>query len=314
MGRETAILKVDNFAATSDLRVMMPFAIPFPPFSPELYSFEIGGFTLALRWYALSYIAGLIFAWWLAKRLVQRPALWPVGQAPMTAAQVEDIMTWMILGVIIGGRLGFVLFYQPGYYLAHPLEILMVWQGGMAFHGGFLGVVVAAWIYARKHGLPLASTADLIAMVVAPGLMLGRLANFINAELWGRPTDVPWGVIFPGEAAQVCATALEPCVRHPSQLYQATLEGALLFAILLWLGLRRGALQAPWRVTGVFFLGYGLARMVVELFRQPDEQFTSLTNPVGYALQLGQGGLTMGQILSVPMVLLGLYLILRSKR
>lgn len=289
---------------------MTLFAIPFPPLSPELFSIQIGDFAFALRWYALAYLAGLALAWWLAGRLVSRPGLWPADTPPMSRPQVEDIMTWMVLGVILGGRLGYVVFYQPGYYLGHPIEILQVWQGGMSFHGGFLGVVVAAWAYARRHGLPLASTADLVACVTAPGLFFGRIANFINAELWGRPTDVPWAVIFPGEAAQACATALAPCARHPSQLYEAALEGVLLFALVLWLVHRRGAFKAPWRITGVFLAGYGTARAFVEGFRQPDAQYITPDSPLGQVFL----GLTMGQLLSLPMLLAGLALIWLSRK
>lgn len=289
---------------------MTLFAIPFPPLSPELFSIEIGGFAFALRWYALAYIAGLALAWWLAGRLVQRAGLWPADTPPLSRAQVEDIMTWMVLGVILGGRLGYVAFYQPVYYAQNPVEILMVWQGGMSFHGGFLGVVVAAWAYARRHGLPVASTADLVACVVAPGLFFGRIANFINAELWGRPTDMPWGVIFPGEAAQACATALAPCARHPSQLYEAALEGVVLFALILWLIHRHGALMAPWRITGVFLAGYGAARVIVEAFRQPDAQYITPETPLGQVFL----GLTMGQLLSLPMLLVGLVLIWWSRK
>ena len=293
---------------------MTPFAIPFPPLSPELFSIEIGGFAFALRWYALAYLAGLVLAWWMAVQWVKRVALWPNDTPPMTAAQVEEIMTWMVIGVVIGGRLGFVLFYQPAYYLQNPAEILMVWQGGMAFHGGFLGVVIAAWAFAWRNGLPVASVADLVAIVVPPGLFFGRIANFINAELWGRPTDAPWGVIFPGEYAQACATLAEPCARHPSQLYEAILEGLLLLAVLVWLAARRSAFKHPWRITGWFMAGYGAARTFVETFRQTDAQFITADNPAGHVIRMGEFGLTQGQLLSVPMLLIGLGLIAYSYR
>ncbi|MCL4143508.1 UNVERIFIED_CONTAM: hypothetical protein GTU68_059010 [Idotea baltica] len=224
---------------------------------------------------------------------VRRPALWPANQAPATPTQIEDLLTWIILGVILGGRLGFVLFYQPAYYLQNPLEVLKVWQGGMAFHGGLLGVIVATWLYAARQNIPRLAIADLVAHVVPPGLLLGRLANFINAELWGRPTDLPWGVIFPGIAL---------CARHPSQLYEALLEGLILGALLLWLVYRRGALKRPGLVAGTFFAGYGLARFIVEFARQPDAQFVG-----GY-------GLTMGQTLCLPMMALGLWLIIRARQ
>ncbi len=286
----------------------------FPNLSPELFSISLFGTELALRWYALAYIFGILIAWRLAVMAVRRPALWPADQPPATATQIEDLLTWIIIGVIIGGRLGFVLFYQPGYYLQNPLEILKVWQGGMAFHGGLLGVIVATWLYTARHKLPRLSMADLVAHVVPPGLLLGRLANFINAELWGRPTDLPWSVIFPGAAAQDCPGIEGLCARHPSQLYEAALEGLILGALLLWLVYRRGALKRPGLVTGVFFAGYAIARFLVEFVRQPDSQFVEPGNPLGLAWHVGGYGLTMGQLLSLPMMALGVWLIVRARR
>ena len=214
--------------------------------------------------------------------------------------------------MIAGGRLGFVLFYQPEYYLANPLEILMIWQGGMSFHGGFLGVAVAGLAYCIRQNASMLSTTDLLAIATPPGLFLGRIANFINNELWGRPTDVPWAVIFPGEVAQTCPGITSICARHPSQLYEGLLEGLLLGFILLYLAWRRGWLRMPGALTGVFLTGYGLARSFVELFRQPDMQFVTSDNPIGHALHFGDWGLTMGQVLSAPMILVGLALILRA--
>ncbi|MFC4667928.1 prolipoprotein diacylglyceryl transferase [Seohaeicola nanhaiensis] len=288
-------------------------AIPFPDLSPDLISVTLWGSEFALRWYALAYIAGIVIAWWLAVRALKRPALWP-GEPPMATKQVEDLVTWIVLGVIIGGRLGFVLVYQPGQYLANPGDILKVWQGGMSFHGGFAGVIVASLVYTWRHRIPRLATADLIAHAVPPGLLLGRLANFINAELWGRPTDLPWGVIFPGEAAQDCPGVLTLCARHPSQLYEAALEGLILGALLLWLVYRRGAFKSPGLVLGVFMAGYGLARFLVEFVRQPDAQFVSDGNPLGLAFHVGGWGLTMGQALSLPMIALGLWFALRARR
>lgn len=293
----------------------MQAAIPFPDLSPELISFSLFGVEFALRWYALAYIVGILIAWQLALRALRREALWPGGTAPMTPKQIEDLLTWIILGVILGGRLGFVLFYQPGYYLTHPAEIPMVWHGGMSFHGGLLGVVLAAWIYTARQGIPRLSAADLIAHTVPPGLLLGRLANFVNAELWGRPTDLPWGVIFPGPAAQDCPGVLPGlCARHPSQLYEAGLEGLVLGTLLLWLVYRRSALKRPGLVLGTFIGGYGLARFIVEFARQPDAQFVTPGNPLGLALQVQGYGLTMGQLLSLPMIALGLFFVLRARR
>ena len=288
-------------------------ALPFPDLSPEIFRIDLGGFSFALRWYALAYIAGILIAWRLGVMAVARAALWPHNTPPMTAKQVEDMLTWIILGVILGGRLGFVLFYQPGYYLANPGDILKVWQGGMAFHGGMLGVILGTWIFLWRNKLPFLSTFDLIAHAVPPGLLLGRLANFINAELWGRPTELPWGVTFPGPAAQDCAGVVGLCARHPSQLYEAALEGLLLGAALLWIGYRRGGFKAPGRIAGLFLTGYGLARFAVEFVRQPDAQFVTPGNPLGLAWHINGIGLTMGQILCVPMRALGLWLILRAR-
>ncbi|MFV1602261.1 MULTISPECIES: prolipoprotein diacylglyceryl transferase [unclassified Phaeobacter] len=294
---------------------MHAFILQFPDLTPEIFTIELFGSQFALRWYALAYIVGIVIAWRLAVAALQRPALWPHTQPPMKPQQVEDLLTWIILGVILGGRLGYVLFYQPGYYLQNPTEILRIWQGGMAFHGGLLGVIIATWIYALRHRIPRLQIADLVAHTVPPGLLLGRLANFNNAELWGRATDLPWGVAFPGRAAQSCGQALgEICARHPSQLYEALLEGLILGAVLLWLVYRRAALTHPGRMTGVFLAGYGAARFAVEFMRQPDAQFVTAENPLGLAWHIGGYGLTMGQLLSLPMIAIGLILVLRSRR
>jgi phosphatidylglycerol:prolipoprotein diacylglycerol transferase len=220
----------------------------------------------------------------------------------------------VVLGVIIGGRLGFVLFYQPGYYLANPGEILMIWNGGMSFHGGFLGMAVVILGFSYKVGAAPGRVADMLAIAVPPGLFFGRLANFINAELWGLPTTMPWGVIFPGAAAQACPGVEGPCARHPSQLYEAGLEGLLLLALLTWLALARGWLKTPWALTGMFIAFYGAARFFVEFFRQADAQYITLDNPMGYVVQLGEAGLKMGQLLSLPMALVGLALVIWARR
>ncbi|MCB1364970.1 MAG: prolipoprotein diacylglyceryl transferase [Rhodobacteraceae bacterium] len=291
----------------------MQAVIPFPDVSPELFSISLLGIEFALRWYALGYIAGILIGWRMAVAAVRRPRLWPDTGPPMTPEQLEQLLTWIVIGVIAGGRLGFVLFYQPAYYLSHPVEILKVWQGGMSFHGGFLGVVVASWIFTARHAIARLPAADLIAHGVPPGLLLVRIANFINAELWGRPTDLPWGVAFPGPAAQHCPGIEGLCARHPSQLYEAALEGLVLGAVLIWMVYRRGALRRPGLVTGVFLAGYGLARFALEFLRQPDAQFVSPGNPLGLAFHVGGYGLTMGQMLSLPMIALGLWLILRAR-
>jgi phosphatidylglycerol:prolipoprotein diacylglycerol transferase len=301
----------------------MPLAIPFPDLSPDLFSISIGSFDFALRWYALAYIVGLVAGWRLIVAAVKRPALWPQGIAPMRPDQVESLLTAVVLGVILGGRIGFVAFYQPGHYLQNPGQILQIWQGGMSFHGGLIGVALAAYLFCRINKVPPLQVADAMAMVVAIGLGLGRLANFINAELWGRPTDAPWGVIFPGPAAQACPGPVgivmtqlgQMCARHPSQLYQAALEGLVMGIILIWLAWSRGWLKTPGALTGMFFTLYGLARFAVEFVRQPDAQFVTEGNPVGFALALSPTlGLTMGQILSLPMIVVGLWLVARSRR
>ncbi|WP_299077262.1 prolipoprotein diacylglyceryl transferase [uncultured Ruegeria sp.] len=293
----------------------MQAVLNFPDLSPELFSISLFGIEFALRWYALAYIAGILIAWRMAVMVLRRPGLWPDDTPPMRAEQLDDLITWIILGVILGGRLGFVLFYQPAYYLSNPLDILKVWQGGMAFHGGLLGVVIASFLYSRRHNIPTLSLGDLVAFTVPPGLLLGRLANFVNAELWGRPSELPWAVIFPGIAAQECPdVVVGMCARHPSQLYEAALEGVLLGALLLVLVYRSRAFRKPGLIMGVFLAGYGASRFIVEFFRQPDAQFVSPGNPLGLAWHVGGYGLTMGQLLSLPMIALGLWFALRARQ
>jgi phosphatidylglycerol:prolipoprotein diacylglycerol transferase len=261
----------------------MVFAIPFPAIDPVL--FEIG--PLVIRWYALAYIAGIVLGWRLARRLVQ---LRPVAATP---EQVDDFVTWITLGIIIGGRLGYVLFYRPGHYLQNPLEILAVWQGGMSFHGGAAGVILAIILFARRHGLDILTLADRTTAVVPIGLFFGRVANFINGELWGRVSDVPWAMVFPHAG---------PEPRHPSQLYQAGLEGLALFALLMALVSRPAIRARRGFVAGAFLAGYGVARLVGELFREPDAH-------LGFLF----AGVTMGQALSLPMIVVGAWLMLRAK-
>jgi len=264
------------------------FAIPFPAIDPTLV--QIG--PVAIRWYGLAYIAGLMLAWAYARLLTRRDALW--GGLPRPAAEsLDDLMLYAAFGVIFGGRLGHVLFYDPGHYLGHPLEIFALWQGGMAFHGGLLGAMVGMALFARRYQAPTLTVFDLVAAGAPLGLLFGRLANFIKPELWGRPSDVPWAMVFPGAG---------PEPRHPSQLYEAGLEGLALF-VLLALAIRAGALKRPGFVTGLFGFGYGLARIFCEFFREPDPDLE----------KLGQN-LTMGMVLSAPMVVAGLALILFSLR
>ena len=261
---------------------MLP-AIAFPAIDPV--ALEIG--PLVIRWYALAYIVGIAGGWWSARRLA---ALNPVAA---TREQVDDAVTWITLGIILGGRLGYVLFYRPGHYITAPWEALFVWQGGMAFHGGMLGVIVALLWFCRRNRVDPLLLGDRVAPVVPIGLLLGRLANFANGELWGRVTDVPWGMVFPTGG---------PLPRHPSQLYQAFLEGFCLLVILQVL-VRVPSIRArKGMLTGIFLAGYGVARLVGEVFRQPDAH-------LGFLL----GGATMGQLLSLPMVAVGLWLILRAR-
>jgi phosphatidylglycerol:prolipoprotein diacylglycerol transferase len=263
--------------------------IPFPDFDPVLV--QIGPF--AIRWYALAYIGGILLGWAYARALIRRPALWG-GTAPFTVVEFDDFILWVTFGIILGGRLGQVLFYELDYYSAHPLEILMVWHGGMSFHGGFLGCVAAVIAFAWKRGLPILALGDLTCAVGPIGLFLGRIANFINGELWGRPSDVPWAVIFP--------RAADPLPRHPSQFYEAGLEGLALLAVLA-LAIRLGALKRPGMVLGLFMVGYGIARSIGELFREPDPQLERLAH-----------GLTMGMALSAPMILVGIALVMYTWR
>lgn len=263
---------------------MIP-AFLFPQIDPVLI--QVG--PLAIRWYALAYIAGLVIGWRLMRRLVQWP---PVAATP---TQVDDYLTWATLGVVLGGRLGYVLFYQPAAFLAHPQRIFAVWEGGMSFHGGMLGVAIATLWFCRRNAIPLLGFADRIAVVAPVGLFFGRIANFINGELWGRiaPDTLPWAVIFPHAG---------PFPRHPSQLYQAGLEGLALFILMILLVQKDAIRQRGGFLTGVFLSGYAIARMIGELFREPDAFLGFLAF-----------GTTMGQVLSVPMLAVGVWLIVRSR-
>jgi phosphatidylglycerol---prolipoprotein diacylglyceryl transferase len=305
-------------AAAGSPMFLAAFAIPFPDIDPVLFRFEVFGVELALRWYALAYIAGLVLGWQVVKWLCRRDDLWG-GQAPMAPARSDDLLTWMVLGVILGGRLGYVLFYQPAYYAENPADILAIWRGGMSFHGGFLGVVAATAGFAWANRVPVVRLGDAVAVAAPVGMFFGRLANFVNAELWGRPTTLPWGVIFPGPEAQTCPEGwVGVCVRHPSQLYQAFVEGLFVFVLLLWAATRWGWLRRPGRTIGLAMLSLGGGRFFVEFFRQGDPQFVSPENPWGLVIRFGEGiaswGFTWGQILSVPLVMLGLWLIARRRR
>ncbi|PZA09506.1 prolipoprotein diacylglyceryl transferase [Rhodopseudomonas palustris] len=269
----------------------MPFfAVAFPVFDPVAVA--IGPF--AIRWYALAYIAGIVIGWLYARMLLQRQRLWG-GPSPISLQAFDDFILWITIGIILGGRTGYVLFYNLDFFIRHPAEIFELWKGGMSFHGGFMGCVLAVVLFGWKRKVPILSLGDITCAVGPIGLFLGRIANFINGELWGRPADasVPWAMVFPHAG---------PLPRHPSQLYEAGLEGIALFVILA-LMIRAGALKRPGLIIGAFLTFYGLARITGEFFREPDPQLGFLW-----------GGLTMGMLLSVPMVIVGIGVMITTWR
>ena len=270
----------------------LPFAaLPFPDIDPVIV--QVG--PLAVHWYGVAYVVGILFAWWYAKRLSADARLWPGGVSPMTPEDLDDFLVWAAVGVVAGGRIGYILFYDFARYLANPLDIFALWQGGMSFHGGFAGTVLAIILFARSRGIRVLTMLDVIAAGVPVALGLVRVTNFINSELWGRPTDVPWAVEFPNGG---------PFPRHPSQLYEALLEGLLLWIVLRILTHRYERLRTPGFVGGAFVAGYGASRIFVEFFREPDRH-------IGY---LFGGWLTMGMLLSLPMVLVGVGAMLWASR
>jgi len=260
------------------------YAIAFPAIDP----IAIGFGPVLIRWYSLAYVVGILLGWQYAMRLTARTED-RVGQA-----HIDDFVMWATLGIILGGRLGYVVFYQPGYYFHNPLEIFAVWKGGMSFHGGTLGVLTAIWIYCGRQNISRLSFADLVCAAAPIGLFFGRIANFINGELFGRTSDVPWAMVFPRRG---------PLPRHPSQLYEAALEGFLLFVILTTLIYGLNALRRPGLIAGTFLVGYGVSRFIVEFVREPDAHLGTL---LGIA--------TMGQLLSLPLIAIGLWLIYQAKR
>jgi phosphatidylglycerol:prolipoprotein diacylglycerol transferase len=266
--------------------------IPFPNIDPVLLT--IG--PLAIHWYGIGYIVGILFAWWYARRLASNPTLWPGGTLPMKPDDIDDFVVWAAIGVVLGGRTGYILFYDLPRYLANPLDVFAVWQGGMSFHGGLLGVLLAMILFSRSRGIRTWTLFDIVCAGVPVGLGLVRLANFINSELWGKLTSVPWAIEFPNGG---------PFPRHPTQIYEALLEGLVLFSVLRFLTHSRLRLATPGFVAGAFVCGYGLARIFVEFFREPDKQ-------LGYLL--GTDWLTMGMVLSTPMVLIGLWAMATAKR
>jgi phosphatidylglycerol:prolipoprotein diacylglycerol transferase len=271
----------------------MPFlAIPFPDIDPV--ALPLG--PISIKWYGLAYVAGLLLGWLYIRRLLGQKELWPGATAPFAQRDADDLLIYVALGVLLGGRLGHILFYEPAHYLRHPLDVVAVWRGGMAFHGGLIGSILAIVLFARRVGANAWSVLDVCAAAVPIGLFFGRIANFINGELWGRPTSVPWAMVFPNPDAG----GLE---RHPSQLYEAFFEGVVVFAALWWMTHRMGALRRPGMVAGTFLIGYGLARSFCELFREPDP---------GHVLTLGP--LTAGIVYSIPMILAGAWILREAQR
>jgi len=264
--------------------------VPFPEFDPVLV--QIGPF--AIRWYALAYVAGILLGWRWAVGLVKNARLWVNRSPPVTPEQIDDLILWVTIGIIAGGRLGHVLFYTPSLIVEDPVQIVQVWKGGMSFHGGAIGVFLAMIFFARRNGIDLWRLGDLVAPAVPIGLFFGRIANFINGELWGRPTTAPWGIVFPGAG---------PEPRHPSQLYEAALEGLLLFAVLVWATHGAKLLNRRGVVMGIFTAGYGLIRASLENVREPDAYLPAFPF-----------GLTMGMMLSIPMIVFGLWLIWRGMK
>ena len=267
----------------------MPFyVVAFPNFDPIFIS--VG--PLEIRWYALAYLFGILAAWLYARTLARSNRLWG-GPVPLTASDCDDFVLYCMPAVLLGGRLGYVLFYNPAYYAAYPLEIVQPWTGGMSFHGALLFILLIEVVFARWRKIPFLSLTDIVSAGAPIGLFFGRIANFINGELWGRASDVPWAIVFPDAG---------PSPRHPSQLYEATLEGLVLFVVLALL-VRAGALKWRGTITAVFALGYGLARIICELFREPDEQ-------LGFIW----GGVTMGMLLTLPVILVGLGILVVARR
>ncbi|MDO9414785.1 prolipoprotein diacylglyceryl transferase [Pararhizobium sp.] len=274
--------------------------MPFPDIDPVLV--QIG--PLAVHWYGIAYVAGIMLGWFYARSLVRNSGLWHNNQPPATELQIDDFLLWAALGIVAGGRIGYILFYDFPNVVANPLRALEIWNGGMSFHGGLIGTVVAMLVYARRNGIAIWSLFDIVAAVVPIGLFFGRVANFINGELWGGLTNAPWGTVFCNTylmAQNGCAAGDQP--RHPSQLYEAILEGVVLLLALRFLTHRRFALKTPGLVSGVFVCLYALSRIFVEFFREPDAQ-------IGY---LAGGWLTMGMVLSLPMLGLGVWAILRAR-
>lgn len=262
----------------------------FPEIDPVLISLG----PLQVRWYGIAYVVGILLGWRYARRLAANNNLWPGGRSPFTPLDMDDFLVWATIGIVAGGRIGYILFYDLAAVAANPFRVFEIWNGGMSFHGGLLGTLLAMVLFARSRNIPVFNLFDIVCAVVPIGIFFGRIANFINAELWGRLTDVPWAFVFPTGG---------PFPRHPTQLYEAALEGILLLAVLAALIYRRNALASPGLISGCFLIGYALSRILVEFYREPDAH-------IGY---LFGGWLTMGMVLSTPMIAVGLWAMLSAR-
>lgn len=276
----------------------------FPDIDPFVPYLHWGNF--GIRWYALAYVAGILLGWWWAARLLTKETLWGPKGPPLNKLQLDDLILWITIGIIGGGRIGYILFYQPTMIWQSPLDMLKLWEGGMSFHGGLIGVALAIVLFARRNKIALLSIGDLVAPAAPIGLFFGRIANFINGELWGRPTDAPWGIRFCNATIEAtyghCPAGMVP--RHPSQLYEAGLEGVVLFLVLYWATFVRKLLPQQGMVTGIFLAGYGVCRFLLENVREPDQHMPDFL----------RGHVTMGMLLSIPMIAVGVWLIWRARR
>ena len=283
----------------------------YPNISETAFTLNLFGLHLNVQWYGLSYIAGILLAWFFMAKLVQNKDLWFANKSIIERSEVDDLITYMILGIILGGRLGYCLFYAPAYYFENPIRTLYIWEGGMSFHGGFLGVLIAGILFGMRKKISLLSLGDLIAFASPPGLFFGRIANFINGELWGKPTTSTFGIQFTKGQGKFCPSSNEiPCFRHPSQLYEAFFEGIVLMLIFYYLVFFYKALKKPGIIFGSFLLGYGVIRFSIEFLREPDAFFITNENPYGYVVELFPGvGISMGQLLTIPMIIFGLLMI-----
>lgn len=298
--REHAATGLTILLTSANLAAILPF--------PDLDPIAINLGPIPVHWYGLAYVAGILLGWFYARRLLDNSALWPNNSPPMTRQHLDDFILWVAIGIVFGGRIGYILFYDLDKVLADPIRAIQINKGGMSFHGGLAGTTIAMFLFAKRSKIPVWSMFDIVAAVAPIGLFFGRIANFVNGELWGRVTDVPWAMVFcsPHVIAAhdgICPAGPDP--RHPSQLYEAGIEGIVLFLLLFILTRWALALKKPGTVSGIFVIGYAFSRIFVEFFRQPDEQ-------LGYLL--GTNWLTMGMVLSLPMVAIGLWAVIRARQ